>query len=61
MHVWEYASREFARSASGQVRVVTGVVKPNSVLNRIELPELYVNPNVWGIDVLNLLPRIGIK
>jgi hypothetical protein len=61
MQVWEFASRRFARGASGQVRAVTGSVRPSSVFNRIEYPELISNPNVWGIDVLNLLPKIGLR
>jgi hypothetical protein len=59
--VWAHASREFARGASGQIRAVTGSVRPNSIWRRIELPELMSNPRVWGIDELNLLPRIGFK
>jgi len=59
--VWAHASREFARGASGQIRAVTGSVRPNSIWRRVELPELMSNPRVWGIDELNLLPRIGFK
>ena len=59
--VWSIASREFARGASGQVRAVVGSVRPNSNWRRVELPELYSNPRVNGIDVLQLKPRLEIR
>jgi RHS repeat-associated protein len=61
MEVWELASRQFAIGARGQVRAVVGTIRPSSVFNRIELPELLYNPNVWGIDILFLHPGVGLR
>jgi len=60
MEIWAGASRQFARGASGQVRAVTGQVRPSSIWRTVELPELRVNPNVIGIDELSLAPRIKV-
>ena len=61
LQVWANGSRQFARGASGQVRAVTGQVRPSSQYRTIELPELLANPNVTGIDELSLLPNVGIR
>ncbi|KAH8834641.1 hypothetical protein DL96DRAFT_1757463, partial [Flagelloscypha sp. PMI_526] len=45
--IWRYASREFARSARGEVFVFMGErVRPRNVWETQEWPQLYINPNV---------------
>ena len=52
---WTNASRTFAQSASGDVRVVLGDnVNPGGVWMQTELPALQANPNVNSITVINL-------
>jgi hypothetical protein len=61
MQVWEYASLQFSRCASGQVRTIAGDLRPSSVFSRIEHSEFLSNHAAWAIDVFKLLPRIGLK
>ncbi len=57
---WEALSKEFAQNASGEARVVLGAnVRPNSVWNRIELPELKANTKVTKIIAID--PTTGAE
>jgi hypothetical protein len=59
--LWEEASAEVAKQASGQVRVAHGQISPGSVFSRIERPILLDNPRVLGIDMIPLKPTIKAK
>jgi len=54
-----YASRSLATQASGQVRVVSGAIRPSSFYLKVELPALSNNTSVTGIDYLQLKPRFS--
>jgi hypothetical protein len=55
--IMESASRSLAQQASGQVRVLSGSIRPSSFFLKTELPELSINPAITGIDYLQLKPR----
>lgn len=59
--IWEAVSQSAVRQASGQVRSVLGTVRPSGLYNRVELPELRINPNITGLDELCLQPRMGFR
>lgn len=58
INAWEEASAEFARGASGDVRVLQeSAVRTRSVWGRVEFPALQANPNVTSITAVD--PRTG--
>ncbi|WML89848.1 DUF637 domain-containing protein [Thiothrix lacustris] len=56
--VWEDVSRQAVKQSSGQVRSVLGQVTPQTIYQRVEKPELWINPNVTGLDELQLKPKL---
>jgi hypothetical protein len=57
--IWQRASEQVARQASGLVRVVRGQISPSSIYSMIERPALLNNPKVLGIDEIPLKPTLG--
>ena len=55
--IWADTSTLMARQAAGQVRSLLGQVRPRSIYMANELPELYNNVNVIGIDESNIKPK----
>ncbi|WP_156946919.1 DUF637 domain-containing protein [Thiothrix lacustris] len=56
--VWEDVSRQAVKQSSGQVRSVLGQVTPQTIYQRVEKLELWINPNVTGLDELQLKPKL---
>lgn len=50
---WRSASQSFARGASGDVRVLLGNSRIDSIWNEVELPALKLNPAVNSITRIN--------
>jgi hypothetical protein len=50
---WRAASESFARGASGNVRVLLGDSRPDSIWNTVELPTLQANPAVSSISAID--------
>jgi hypothetical protein len=54
--IWAKASDSLVNQASGQVRSVLGEVRPTNIYLNREVPGLQMNPAVFGLDELYLLP-----
>ncbi|MEL4319739.1 hypothetical protein WJX64_12055 [Leifsonia sp. YIM 134122] len=50
---WAEVSSQLARNSSGDVRAYVGDIRPASVWNQYELPELLHNPNVSSITLID--------
>jgi hypothetical protein len=50
-------SKVAVEQASGNVRSILGAVHGNSIYRRIELPTLRTNPNITGLQPLQILPQ----
>src|SRR6185312_12509216 len=48
--IWGDVSREAVAQASGQVRSVVGQVSPQTIYKSVELPEMWMNPNITGLQ-----------